>query len=149
MEKYRLSINVSKTDQKRQKCTIKIFHQNYSVEFRRKFPFCHIFFRIKLMECKYCFGWKMEDRQTAVTSVPFAVARKQLDLWIRGKLYGFQVRYCFQNTPQSYIWFLWITSNDVIKTLGIFAFFLLFLILNYYLLNAKIYNVYFTSMFVD
>lgn len=59
-------------------------HKNIPSKLQRR-KFFVIFFRIKLMECKYCFGWKTEDRQTAVTSVPFA-ARKQLDLWIRGKL---------------------------------------------------------------
>lgn len=76
-------------------------HKNIPSKLQRR-KFFVIFFRIKLMECKYCFGWKTEDRQTAVTSVPFA-ARKQLDLWIRGKLYGFYVC-CFAfKTDHNYI----------------------------------------------
>lgn len=96
-------------------------HKNTPSILQRRIPekvFFGIFFRIKLMECKYCFGWKTEDRQTAVTSVPFA-ARKQLDLWIRGKIRIF-VCYCFPNRPQLYIWVLWITLKDLIKTFKFF-----------------------------
>lgn len=77
-------------------------HKNIPSKLQRR-KFFVIFFRIKLMECKYCFGWKTEDRQTAVTSVPFA-ARKQLNLWIRGKLRILRLLFCFQNRPQLYIW---------------------------------------------